>query len=182
MRRDHDSLLGLYTIGIAMLFLVGFFLLVVFGAQSYRNTVAVRNDNMESRAVLSYLSTTIRGYDSEGAVHAEDTEYGQMLVVADGESGYGLKIYCYEGDLIEEYASLTAPLSPGHAQKIISNYLTMYHVCLTFGLTNHISAIRDRVHIFLYICAPCCVFNCCIGATIVICFVTSNKQCSYHCE
>ena len=118
MRRDHDSLLGLYTIGIAMLFLVGFFLLVVFGAQSYRNTVAVRNDNMESRAVLSYLSTTIRGYDSEGAVHAEDTEYGQMLVVADGESGYGLKIYCYEGDLIEEYASLTAPLAPGHAQKI----------------------------------------------------------------
>lgn len=118
MKRDNGSLLGLYTIGIAMLFLAGFFLLVVFGAQSYRNTVAVQNDNMESRAMLSYLSTTIKGYDSSNAVELQDTPYGQMLVIADGDSGYGLKIYCYEGNLVEEYTSLAAELSPERAQTI----------------------------------------------------------------
>lgn len=118
MRRENGSLLGLYTIGIAMLFLAGFFMLVVFGAQSYRNTVAVQNDNMESRAMLSYLSTTIKGYDSSDAVLLRDTPYGQMLVIADGDSGYGLKIYCYEGNLIEEYTSLAAELSPERAQTI----------------------------------------------------------------
>ena len=53
MKEDNRSPLGLYTIGIAALFLAGFFLLVVFGAQSYRNTVAGQNGNMRSRALLS---------------------------------------------------------------------------------------------------------------------------------
>ena len=41
-----------------------------------------------------------------------------MLVIADGDSGYGLKIYCYEGNLVEEYTSLAAELSPERAQTI----------------------------------------------------------------
>ena len=46
MKKEHRSPIGLYTIGVAALFLAGFFLLVVFGAQSYRNTVAGQNGNM----------------------------------------------------------------------------------------------------------------------------------------
>ena len=34
-KEDQKSPLGLYSIGIAALFLLGFFLLVVFGAQNY---------------------------------------------------------------------------------------------------------------------------------------------------
>ena len=118
MRRENGSLLGLYTIGIAMLFLAGFFLLVVFGAGSYRNTVAQQHDNTEKRALLSYFSTTVKGYDSEGAVELKDTEYGTMLQVADGSSGYALKIYCQDGKLLEEYARKEAALSPERAQTI----------------------------------------------------------------
>ena len=72
MKREGSSPLGLYTIGIAALFLAGFFLLVVFGAGSYRNTVSAQNDNMASRALLSYLSTTVKGHDSAGAVRVEE--------------------------------------------------------------------------------------------------------------
>ena len=48
--------LGLNMIGIAALFLAGFFLLVIFGAQSYRGTVAGRSGNMDDRALLAYLA------------------------------------------------------------------------------------------------------------------------------
>ena len=80
MRKEHHSSIGLFTIGITALFLAGFFLLVVFGAQSYRNTVAGQNGNMQSRALLSYLSTTVKGYDAADAVLlTEDPEVGQVL-------------------------------------------------------------------------------------------------------
>ena len=47
MRHHNRSLLGMYTIGIAALFLVGFLLLVVFGAGSYRGTVDAREQQTD---------------------------------------------------------------------------------------------------------------------------------------
>ena len=88
MNKNRHAGLGLYTIGIAALFLAGFFLLVVFGAQSYRSTVGGQNRNMQSRALLSYLSTTVKGYDAEGAVGIdEDAEVGKVLILREGRSG-----------------------------------------------------------------------------------------------
>ena len=93
MKRDGHAGLGLYTIGIAALFLAGFLLLVVFGAQSYRNTVDGQNRNMHSRALLSYLSTTVKAYDAGGALRIdEDKEVGKVLVLSEGGSGYALRI------------------------------------------------------------------------------------------
>lgn len=118
MKRESSSPLGLYTIGIAALFLAGFFLLVVFGAQSYRNTVSGQNFNGESRALLSYLATTVKGYDSRGAVAIAQTEEGPTLVIADGNTGFALRIYCHEGQLMEDYAAAELPLSPEDAKAI----------------------------------------------------------------
>lgn len=118
MKREKDSPLGLYTIGIAALFLAGFFLLVVFGAQNYRNTVAGQNRNMHSRSLLSYLATVVHGYDARGAITVEETEHGQILHIADGDTGYGLRIYRHGGELLEDYSALDTPLSPENAQVI----------------------------------------------------------------
>ena len=119
MKEQKSSPIGFYTIGIAALFLAGFFLLVVFGAQSYRNTVAGQNDNMQSRALLSYLSTTVKAYDAAGAVSfSEDPEVGQVLALADGSSGYALRIYHKDGILLEDYAAADAGLRPEEAQKL----------------------------------------------------------------
>ena len=118
MKREKTSPLGLYTIGIAALFLAGFFLLVVFGAQSYRNTVAVQNGNMHTRSLLSYLATTARAYDSHGAVTVEEGEDGPILRIADGDTGFALRIYRRDGFLLEDYAAADAPLNPADAQTI----------------------------------------------------------------
>lgn len=118
MRQSERSPLGLVTIGIAALFLAGFFLLVVLGAQSYRNTVAGQNENMHSRALLSYIATCVKANDSRGAVSVEESEYGPVLRVLDGSSGYALRIYRKDGILLEDYAPGATPLRPEDAQSI----------------------------------------------------------------
>ena len=110
--------MGVYTIGIAALFLAGFLLLVVFGAQSFRNAVAVQNGNMETRAILSYLATCVKANDTAGAVSVEDTEYGPALIVADGDTGFALRIYRFEGRLVEDFARVGAALAPEEAEVI----------------------------------------------------------------
>ena len=101
------------------MFLAGFFLLVVFGAQSYRNTVNGQNRNMQSRALLSYLATTVKAADVRGGVQIrEDTAVGPVLVLKDGESGYAQRIYRYHGMLVEDYAGTDTPLRPEEAEAI----------------------------------------------------------------
>lgn len=112
MKRSTRSYLGLYAIGVSALFLAGFFLLVIFGAQTYRGTVYAQAENNKNRALLSYFATCISSNDSGGAVHIIDSEYGQVLQIPDGDSGYGLRIYCYDGQLLETYSSLSADLIP----------------------------------------------------------------------
>ena len=118
MKRTSGSSLGYYTIGIATLFLAGFLLLVVLGAQSYRNTVAEQNGNMSSRALLSYLATCIKANDSENCLSIEDSDFGPVLVVADGTTGYAIHIYQHNGFLLEEYAKADAEPDPDSAQAI----------------------------------------------------------------
>ena len=118
VKRSGNSPLGLYTIGIAALFLAGFFLLVVFGAQTYRNTVEVQTNNNRNRALLSYFQTCVRSSDSAGSVYTVDSEYGPVLIVQDEDTGYGLHIFCWNGQLMEDYAALDAAPDPDRAQMI----------------------------------------------------------------
>lgn len=108
---------GFYTIGIAALFLVGFLLLVLFGARSYQNTVEMQTRNNDTRALLSYVSARVRAGDSAGAIRIANSTYGDLLTIADTD-GYETRIYLYDGALVEEYAAADAPLAPETAQAI----------------------------------------------------------------
>ena len=68
MEHDRNLPMALYTMGIACLFLAGFFLVVLFGAQTYRGTVSGQMENNQSRVLLSYLTTCVKSSDSAGAV------------------------------------------------------------------------------------------------------------------
>lgn len=118
MKYENRSPVGLYTVCIAALFLAGFLLLVVFGAQSFRNAVAGQNENMETRAILSYLATSVKVNDSASAISVQETEYGPALIVADGSTGYALRMYCYDGYLMEDFARREAALAPEEAEVI----------------------------------------------------------------
>ena len=110
--------LGLYSIGIAALFLLCFFLLVVFGAQNYRNAVAAQHANDDSRVLLSYVSTCLKSCDEAGCVRIEQEGGSSVLVIADGDSGYASRLYLADGNLVEDYAETDAPLDPDNAEII----------------------------------------------------------------
>lgn len=123
MKKSISSPLGLYVIAIAALFLAGFLMLVIFGAQTYRNTVGVQNANNRTRATLSYISAAVRSSDSSGAVEVSSADAGdgtkvQVLCLSDGDSGYQLRIYQSEGKLIEEYTKADAPLNPSSGSMV----------------------------------------------------------------
>ncbi len=117
MKRNGNSPLGLYTLGIAALFLAGFLLLVTFGARTYRDAAAAQAENNRVRAMLSYLSACVKSSDSAGRVRVEDGEDGPVLVVGDG-SGYALHIYRYGGNLVENYSAEDGALRPDWANVI----------------------------------------------------------------
>ena len=119
MQEKHSSGLGLAMIGMAAIFLAGFFLLVVFGAQSYRNTASGREENMDTRDLLAYLATVAKANDRAGAITLRsDEKMGDVLVIADGDSGYAAHLYCYDGALLEDYTRLGGELSAERAEKI----------------------------------------------------------------
>ena len=80
MRRE-SSLSGIYTMAVAGVFLAGFFLTVIFGAQTYREIADGQNRNNEARALLSYISTCVRMNDTAGAVSVSQVE-GEAVLTA----------------------------------------------------------------------------------------------------
>ena len=117
MRRE-SSLSGIYTMAVAGVFLAGFFLTVIFGAQTYREIADGQNRNNEARALLSYISTCVRMNDTAGAVSVSHVEGEPVLVIADGQSGYAIRIYRYGDSLVEDYGEAAGALYPDMAQVI----------------------------------------------------------------
>ena len=109
---------GLITVGVAALFLAGFFLLVVFGAKSYRAAVDRQSENMHSRSLLSYLSTSVHAYDERGGVLLRESAEGTVLELLEEDTGYSLQIFLHEGTLMEQYALCGAEPKPETAQPI----------------------------------------------------------------
>lgn len=109
---------GIYTMAVAGVFLAGFFLTVVFGAQTYREIAEGQSRNNEARALLSYISTCVRMNDTPGAVRVSREEGEPVLVIADGQSGYAIRIYRYGDSLVEDYGEADGALYPGMAQVI----------------------------------------------------------------
>ena len=119
MKTNRSLSAGGFAAGISALFLAGFILLVIFGAQGYRNTVDSQNGNMQLRSLHAYLSTTLKAYDSRDAVSfREDPEFGPVLVLAESGTNYALRIYRKDGCLLEDYAAADALLKPELAQTI----------------------------------------------------------------
>ncbi len=117
MRRDGGSS-GIYTMAVAGVFLAGFFLTVIFGAQTYREIARGQSRNNEDRALLSYISTCVRMNDTAGAVSVSQADGEPVLVIADGQSGYAIRIYRYGDSLVEDYGEAGGALYPDMAQVI----------------------------------------------------------------
>ena len=107
-----------FTLAVEGLFLAGFFLLVVFGASTYRETVEGQAGNSCTRALLSYFSTRAKNSDALGGVELYREEGRPVLSFADPGSSYAVRVYQHQGHLVEDYGENRAPLAPSAATVI----------------------------------------------------------------
>lgn len=118
MKNGSRNSAGIFTIAIVALFMAGFLMLVIFGAQAYKGTVGLQNDNREARALLAYVQTSVKDNDTKGAVSIEKTELGSVLSIADGDTGYSVKIYASDGKMMEYFGKTEAPIDVENSQVI----------------------------------------------------------------
>ena len=97
-------------------FMVGFLLLVIFGTGIYRNITNTREEANLSRTLSSYLHTASKM--NEAGIEIDTIEGQKVLVIADGDTGFGNRIYLNEGYLVEDYGMLGDELHRSSALKI----------------------------------------------------------------
>lgn len=117
MKRSVRSPVGFYTIGMAALFMTGFFLLVVFGAEIYGSIVSGQNGNNEERSVLAYIAAEVKSGDQTGGIEVFHGEGSDVLIIRDDpeNSEYAVRVYLRNGRLMEDYGRVSGELNPGSA-------------------------------------------------------------------
>ena len=106
-KTDQHSMQGVFVFVLLGLFAVMSTLMVLLGAQMYRNTVDRSTANNEDRVLSAYVRSMIRAEDTSGAM--EIGEYDGVKALAmredlDGEA-YVTWLYCYEGQMYEWFTS-----------------------------------------------------------------------------
>lgn len=116
MKQEGTNRSGISMIVITVFFLGCFLTLILFGTGIYRSVADAHSHSSSRRALLSYLLTVSRVNESD--IRTEDGEFGTMLVIADGDTGYAVRIYAADGHLLEDYGKLGGKLYPDAASAI----------------------------------------------------------------
>ena len=120
MKKSRNNFSELSIIGITAFFLGCFFLLIIFGTGIYSDIVDSQSTNIYVRSLSSYLLTVSKMSESK-IIYEDNSEVGQMLLIEDEDTGYGNRIYLYDGYLVEDYGQIGGKLFPKNAIKIAKN-------------------------------------------------------------
>ena len=116
--REAGGLLVLLLLGV---FSVCILLVLLLGADNYRNLIQRDDASFDRRTAMQYIATKVRQADTAGTVTV-GTFQGQDAVelreTMDGET-YLTRIYCYDGSLRELYAADTDTLSPADGETVL---------------------------------------------------------------
>ena len=105
---------GVFVFVLLGLFAVMSTLMVLLGAQMYRNTVDHATANNEGRVLGAYVRSMIRAEDGADAVAVEDHDGVQTLALHEEIEGepYVTWLYCYEGQLYEQFTGADHDFEP----------------------------------------------------------------------
>ena len=110
----NHSMQGVFVFVLLGLFAVMSTLMVLLGAQMYRNTVDRATRNNEDRVMAAYVRSMIRAEDADRAVSVETQNGVTTLALReelDGEA-YVTWLYCHEGQLYEQFTSEDEDFEP----------------------------------------------------------------------
>ena len=118
--KDEDrgqALQRAFSILLFSVFVLVDLLALVVGASSYGSLTRMQATNDARIMTLGPITSVVRANDGAGAVSAGEGPEGKSLVLtsSDAEGTYEIRIYLYEGNIVEEYALADAPYAPQKA-------------------------------------------------------------------
>ena len=101
----QHSMQGVFVFVLLGLFALMSTLMVLLGAQMYRSTVANAQENNSRRVLSAYVRSMVRAEDSYQKVKVEEYEGIKALSMYEdiGDEEYVTWIYCYDGQLWEQF-------------------------------------------------------------------------------
>ena len=134
---------GVFVFVLLGLFAVMSTLMVLLGAQMYRNTVDHATLNNEDRVLSAYVRSMVRAEDAAQAVSVEEHDGIRVLALREAgeadEEAYVTKLYCFEDSLYEWYTSEGHEFTPQSGTAICPAYSfepTLQDGLLTMNMTN----------------------------------------------
>ena len=111
---------GVFVFVLLGLFAVMSTLMVLLGAQMYRNTVDHATANNENRVLSAYVRSMIRAEDAADAMEIGDYDGIKALAMHEtlDDESYVTWLYCYEGMLYECFTSDDEALEPNSGTAI----------------------------------------------------------------
>ena len=106
-RTVQHSMQGVFVFVLLGLFAVMSTLMVLLGAQMYRNTVDQTAHTSQSRVLGAYVRSMVRGEDAEHSVTTETYDDVKVLALHEtiDDSEYVTWLYCYQDQLYEQFTS-----------------------------------------------------------------------------
>lgn len=115
MTRDKSSSRAgtLFSIMLFFLFTLCMVLVMVIGANVYKNIVVRMDQNFNYRTAISYITNKVHQFDREGQVGVAEIEGRQVLELREEANGcqYHTLIYCMDGEIKELYKAVEDELT-----------------------------------------------------------------------
>ena len=119
-RNVQHGMQGVFVFVLLGLFALMSILLVLYGAQMYRTTVARAEENNAQRVLTSYIRSMVRAEDAADSIRVEDRDGVSTIAMYEEISGkpYVTWIYTWDGSLCEQFTAADRPFVPGHGTVI----------------------------------------------------------------
>ena len=116
----NHSMQGVFVFVLLGLFAVMSTLMVLLGAQMYRNTVDRTTDNNRGRVLGAYVRSMIRAEDADMSVAVEDHDGVTVLALREmiEDDEYVTWLYSYEGQLYEQFTGADRDFNPASGTAI----------------------------------------------------------------
>ena len=113
-RTAQHSMQGVFVFVLLGLFAVMSTLMVLLGAQMYRNTVDRSTANNEDRVLGAYVRSMIRAEDTRDAMAVGEYDGVKTLAMREDLDGepYVTWLYCYDGQMYEYFTSDDGTFNP----------------------------------------------------------------------
>lgn len=111
----------LFTLSLFCIFAATAFLVVIIGANAYRNIVQHMDDTYSTRTSLAYVTEKIRQHDAEGMLSLADINGNTVLILHDQskEAAYDTYIYPYGNAVCELVLREGTEFSPDQGDPVV---------------------------------------------------------------